>query len=110
MLQCKETGRQFHETRSASHGGADAAARITEALGAGDVVLVPARPVTIDGSERIGWWRVDPVTGATTDVMDGGGGAEMVEYGKIISDRLRSAYVICRGPGARAATRRVAAG
>ena len=83
--------------------GPRATALIEDALDDGDVVIVPAEPVTIGGTEHIGWWRVDPVTGAATDVMDGGAGTSMVEYGKIISDRLRSAWVICKGPAARAA-------
>jgi hypothetical protein len=81
----------------------EATASIEGALDGGDVVLVPAKPVMIGGTEHIGWWRVDPATGTTTDVMDGGAGTSMIEYGKIISDRLRSAYVICKGPAARVA-------
>jgi hypothetical protein len=83
--------------------GPAARASIDDALDDGDVVLVPAKPVMIGGTEHVGWWRVDPATGATTDVMAGGAGTSMVEYGKIISDRLRSAWVLCKGPAARAA-------
>jgi hypothetical protein len=76
---------------------------IADALDQGDVVLVPAQPVMLGGTEHIGWWRVDPATGATTDVMDDGAGAAGIEYGKLVSDRLRSAYVFCKGPAARVA-------
>ena len=45
--------------------GEGARARITAALTAGLVVVVPERPVALGGEERVGWWLVDPATGAT---------------------------------------------
>jgi hypothetical protein len=81
--------------------GPGATALIEGALDDGDVVLVPATPVAIGGTEQVGWWRVDPTTGATTDVMDGGAGTSMIEYGKIIWDRLEPAWAFCKGPAAR---------
>jgi transglutaminase-like putative cysteine protease len=72
-----------------------ATALIAGALDDGDVVIVPAEPVTIDGTEHIGWWRVDPVTGAATDVMDGGAGTSMVEQAKIYGEQTRWRWVLC---------------
>jgi hypothetical protein len=80
--------------------GPRARALIEKALDEGDVVLVPAAPVTIGDDAHIGWWRVDPATGTTTDVMDGGGGASAVAYGRLLGNLYRTAYVFCRGVGA----------
>jgi hypothetical protein len=54
-------------------------ALIEEALRAGDTVIVPAEPVHLGGRDRLGWWRVDPVTGVTSDMMDDGTGSAMTE-------------------------------
>jgi hypothetical protein len=59
--------------------GEAARQRIREALTAGYVVIVPERPVNLNGVERTGWWQVDPATGVTVDQMDDGGGAVNVE-------------------------------
>src|SRR5581483_10410938 len=59
---------------------------IEEALQAGRIVIVPARPVRLDGHDRIGWWLVDPNTGATADQMDDGGGSTMGEYAWLLTD------------------------
>ncbi len=81
--------------------GPEAAARIAEALADGDVVVVPARPVRLGDRERVGWWRVDPVTGATADSMDDGAGAEMAEYTVIVDTEV--GRLICIGAMALAA-------
>jgi hypothetical protein len=60
--------------------GEGARARIAAAVAAGLVVIVPERPVALGGEERVGWWLVDPATGATQDQMDDGRGTEMGEY------------------------------
>jgi hypothetical protein len=77
--------------------GPRATALIAGALDDGDVVIVPAEPVTIDGTEHIGWWRVDPATGAATDVMDGGAGTSMVEQAKIYDEQNRWRWALCKG-------------
>ena len=61
---------------------------IDAAVAAGDVVVIPAKPVQIGGAARIGWWAVDPVTGATRDTMDDGTGAAMAEYETTVQTRL----------------------
>ena len=61
---------------------------IDAAIAAGDVVVIPAKPVQLGGAERVGWWAVDPRTGATTDTMDDGTGAAMAEYETTVQTRL----------------------
>jgi hypothetical protein len=52
-----------------------AVAAIQQALDLGLVVVVPEQGVEIDGVTRTGWWLIDPLTGATRDQMDSGGGS-----------------------------------
>ena len=75
--------------------GPQARELIKAALASGDVVVVPAKPVTIGDSERVGWWSIDPKTGVTTDVMDDGSGPEVIEEAVLITGERR-AY-ICYG-------------
>jgi hypothetical protein len=72
---------------------------IREAVASGDVVIVPAGPVTVGGRDRVGWWRVDPRTGVTTDVMDDGSGQSMGEYVEIVDAQL--GRLVCHGLYAR---------
>ena len=51
---------------------ADATARISSALAAGMWVVVPSKAVTINGTQRVGWFQVDPTTGETSGVLDDG--------------------------------------
>jgi hypothetical protein len=53
--------------------------RIKEALTAGFVVIVPEKPVTLDGAPVTGWWQVDPTTGYTMDRMENGLGAVLLK-------------------------------
>jgi hypothetical protein len=57
---------------------------IAGAVEAGDVVIVPARPVDVGGQGRLGWWRIDPDTGLTADVMDDGTGSETTQYALLV--------------------------
>ena len=52
--------------------GPEATAAIRQLVAAGDVVVVPAEPVAIGDTARVGWWAIDPETGETTDTMDDG--------------------------------------
>lgn len=47
-------------------------ALLDAALGAGQVVMLPSRPVQFAGTARWGWWQIDPVTRATVGVLDSG--------------------------------------
>ena len=48
---------------------------IRTALDAGHVVVAPERGVEHAGRRRLGWWRIDPTTGAAIDERDDGRGA-----------------------------------
>ncbi len=63
---------------------ASAARRIDEALAAGRYVIIPARPVTLGGAPRTGWWEYDAATGVLLDRMDDGGRASAGEYAFLI--------------------------
>lgn len=75
--------------------GPVATAAIGAEVAAGHVVVVPATPVTIGDTERVGWWAVDPATGAATDRMDDGTASEFAEYGFVV--RTRIGLVRCYG-------------
>jgi large repetitive protein len=57
-----------------------ARARIEAAVTEGYVVIVPERPVALGGTERSGWWLVNPATGDTQDQLDDGRGATLIDY------------------------------
>src|SRR5829696_4649230 len=80
--------------------GEGARARIAEALAAGFVVVIPERPVALGEEERVGWWRVDPATGATEDQMDDGRGTEMSEFALTMRIALCTASLIVLGAAA----------
>ena len=50
----------------------DIRARAEADLAGGYVLIVPARPVTLNGGDHFGWWRVAPSTGETIGVMETG--------------------------------------
>ncbi|MEZ4597744.1 MAG: transglutaminase domain-containing protein [Chloroflexota bacterium] len=56
-----------------------AAEDISDALARGLLIVVPASPVMVDGEARLGWWEVDPASGATRDRLDDGLRVEMEE-------------------------------
>jgi hypothetical protein len=102
----EEAARQGIATAVLRPGEADSArltisegarALIAAALEAGLVVIVPERPVALDGEERIGWWLVDPATGATEDQMDDGRGVEMGEYARLLGLALCTASMTFAG-------------
>ncbi len=80
--------------------GPQATAAIRQLVAAGDVVVVPAKPVAMGDTARVGWWAIDPETGETTDTMDDGSASEFAETGLIIRTRLG----LVRCYGAMAAT------
>jgi uncharacterized membrane protein/transglutaminase-like putative cysteine protease len=54
-------------------------ARIATALQAGQYVLVPTAPVTINGQLTTGWFQFDPNTGYTTGVLPDGGHQSLLD-------------------------------
>jgi hypothetical protein len=57
----------------------EATARLNEAFAAGWVAVALERAIAVGPEDRLGWWLIDPATGATVDVMDDGRGAAMAE-------------------------------
>lgn len=50
----------------------DAVAKLGADIGAGFAAVALDQPVVRDGRQRVGWWRVDPLSGETIGVMDTG--------------------------------------
>jgi len=59
----------------------DEAMRVGADIDAGFMAVVPRKAVEIDGIQRVGWWRVHPLTGETIGVMDTGFHA--MDYAKL---------------------------
>ncbi|MET0773826.1 MAG: hypothetical protein ABWZ82_12130 [Candidatus Limnocylindrales bacterium] len=80
-------------------------ARLQGVLAEGWVAVGPRRPVMVDGEARLGWWLVDPVTGATVDMADDGRGVAMVEWAIDVVVVMIVAVVafVCVGSASRAA-------
>ncbi len=70
-----------------------AAARISEALAAGKVVVVPETSVMLEGLPRSGWWEIDPLSGATLDRLDDGRGDALGEFMLLIYEM--SHWALC---------------
>jgi hypothetical protein len=65
---------------------ADALQFLIDDLDRGFAVIVPVR--TPAGLDRTGWWRVDPVTGASLGMLDDGRGVEVSEYAIVVTFAL----------------------
>lgn len=52
----------------------------------GAVAIVPAKPVAIDGRDRMGWWQIDPAHANLVGRMEGGAGQAMSEYVTTLND------------------------
>ncbi len=74
----------------------------------GMVLIAPSRPVALGGSDRVGWWQVDPATGRTTDQMDDGRG-EMTEDAIILDMDARVFFCFVRWGGIAFAAATIAA-
>ncbi len=61
---------------------AEAKARISRAVAAGRVVMVPDRAVPIDGVSRIGWLEIE-VDGTVTGVLEDGSHGAIIEYASV---------------------------
>ncbi len=53
---------------------------LRRALDDGWVAIAPERPVELGGTERVGWWLVDPASGRVADQMDNGMGQDTIEW------------------------------
>ncbi len=63
----------------------EAKARISQALAAGDTVMVPAQNVTLNGLPTIAWYEINPTTGQTVAVTSDGGHQGILEWTAIIT-------------------------
>jgi hypothetical protein len=54
--------------------------RVSNALAAGWIVIVPERSVELGGVARSGWWLIDPATGRTRDELDTGKGSASFRF------------------------------
>jgi hypothetical protein len=72
--------------------GPDHRQQISDALAAGFIVIAPERAVDVGGVPRLGWWLVDPGSGATQDQLDDGrGAAEQVPTRNLVATALYAA-------------------
>jgi hypothetical protein len=83
---------------------ADARARISSELEAGATVMAPQAPVEAGPEHFIGWWSIDPATGAVRGVGGHGWGQCAPEYGvtleAVVIHAARSfafEYGLCQG-------------
>lgn len=67
-------------------------AYVVEALRDGKQILIPTDPVQLNGEPVLAWWEIDPQTGETIGVMDGGLHASALQY-EIIAAILDSYYL-----------------
>lgn len=58
----------------------DAAARLAENINSGFIAVALKEPVSVHELEHLGWWRIDPASGATIGVMDTGFHATTAGY------------------------------
>ena len=58
----------------------DVRKRIEDCLAKGWSVVVPERPLVVEGRARLGWWRIDLRSGETLGVMDTGFHQDTTEY------------------------------
>jgi hypothetical protein len=71
-------------------------------LAAGHWVVTPAE--LPDGFTQLGWWRIDPLTGVTLGIGEGGYGAEAIEYTFLQSviwgaPKNLAGFAICKAQG-----------
>ncbi len=58
----------------------DVLSRIDNALASGKLVFSPASSVLLNGEARLGWYEIDPQSGATIDVLDTGEHSALIEF------------------------------
>ena len=46
----------------------------------GFLIVMPARPVALAGTDHFAWWRLDPATGATLGILENGYHGTATEY------------------------------
>lgn len=66
----------------------DTRARIELELAAGQILVLPSRPIESGGRLRTAWWRVTPATGETVAVLDTGYHSDTTEEAFLDNDTL----------------------
>jgi hypothetical protein len=69
-------------------------AELSAALATGDDLLVPVRPVLLDGRQQVAWWRFEPASGQLIGVMPGGRGQALGEYTEAAVVAITSAVCV----------------
>ena len=78
---------------------------IQQALESGRIVIAPAQPVDIGGRPHLGWWLVDPATGATADEREDGAGGTTEQtvvtsnVGVLVARALAAGYPVLNAAG-----------
>jgi hypothetical protein len=67
---------------------------LQRALEAGQLVVIPERAVDLGGRSRLGWWLVDPGSGAVVDQMDDGGGQAILQRALQVSAMMLAFYAL----------------
>ena len=81
----------------------DARSRIAQDLASGLIVAAPTQPVPRGPDQFVGWWRIDPTTGATEGIAGNGWGQCGAEYASLEGIVVRAMwrglweYVLCQG-------------
>jgi hypothetical protein len=81
----------------------DVSARLVADLRSGNVVVSPMG--SAEAAERAGWWRIDPVTGATLGMGNNGWGSVLVEYAFYLTIQAMLAEIACMAYNAAAEDR-----
>ena len=58
---------------------------LTGELAAGRWLVLPRGTVELEGDQMLGWWRIDPESGATLGMMQSGAGEGITEYIVVLS-------------------------
>jgi hypothetical protein len=66
-------------------------AELSTTLAAGDDVVLPVRPVLLDGHQQVAWWSFEPGSGQVIGVMPGGRGQAFGEYTEAVVVSITSA-------------------
>jgi hypothetical protein len=64
---------------------ADARSCITQDLADGYVVIIPPKPIPINGKPTTAWWRIDPRTGTTLGMGPNGSGQALTQYARNVN-------------------------
>jgi hypothetical protein len=67
----------------------DARSCIAQDLADGYVVIIPPKPIPVNGKLTTGWWRIDPRTGTTLGMGPNGSGQALTQYARDVNLALQ---------------------